>query len=165
MLCPWYSKHSINTGWINEYDNATKITFLLTSTQKNIFPQVLKVLPSAWFIFFCNIHPLCAISEVHLQTRKKSNGSIQQQVMRMGIIIKFSRVLSCAKIWHLLLTQKGKKRTLNWVKKHGFLHHFCTHDMWVRANHLVLCGSVSLSVYLEFYHLPFVIHRDAARGK
>lgn len=25
-----------------------------------------------------------------------------------------------------------------------------------------LCGSVYLSVYLEFHHLPFVIHRDAA---
>lgn len=86
--------------------------------------------------------------------------------MRMETIIKFSRgFFSCAKYVIYGFSEKGKRRTSNWVKRHGFPHHFfCTHDMWVWANHLGFCGSVSLSVYLECHHLPFVIHRDATEA-
>lgn len=135
--------------------------FLLTSAQKNIFSQILKVLSSAWFAVFHNIYrPVC--HEWSSFANKEKEQWINP-VMRMGIIFKFSRVLPCAKYVIYWLTQKGKKRTSNWVKRHGFPHYFfCTRDVWLWANHLVLCGSVYLSVYLEFHHLPFVIHRDAA---
>lgn len=162
---PGTSKHSINTYWINEYNDATKITFLLTLAQKNIVSQILKVSSSAWFTFSHNIYPPMCHEWSSFANKKKEqwiNPTISYENGNYYQVFKSFFVL--CKICHLLVYPKGKEKTSNWVDRHGFPHSFfCTCDVWVWIrNHLVLCGSVSSSVYLEFHHLPFVIHRDAA---